>query len=381
MVIFYKRELPKTNLFNKIFGIRKTDNAIIEINNLFADHQEEVDKISLAGILGICEKYRVELIEIRKDLFYLFRAYIKHSLADNRFDETEIKNLWHLREILMMTEKEVSKIIEAESSKIYKKEIGVVLKDRELDDTEKKNLERIVKELLLSDEVAESIYSQSANELFMNLVSECIFDERLTPEEEKLIDELARKLSINPDFFRKERESLERFKLYWQIENGDLPVLQANIDLQKNEVLHFHIACKLFEQRTITERIKYAGPAAKMKVKKGIDYQDVSVKAQTLSKNVWEAIGNGTLFLTNKRIIFKSPQVTHSINLNSVIDFKDYPDGIEIQKDGGKNQFYEFSQNTELLGLMLTSIFYRKNSRTSYRQSHISQDNQMQGKA
>jgi len=226
MAIFYKRELPKTNLFKKLLGIKKKRNAIIEINNLFADHQDEIDKISLDNILEICEKYRIELIEIRKDLFYLFRAYIKYSLTDNKFDETEIRNLWHLREILMIKEKDVSKIIEAESSKIYKKEVASVLKDRDLDETERKNLDRIVKELLLSGEVAEKIYAQSANELFMNLVSECVFDERLTPEEEKLIDELAGKLSINPDFFSKERESLERFKLYWQIENGDLPVLE-----------------------------------------------------------------------------------------------------------------------------------------------------------
>lgn len=54
-------------------------------------------------------------------------------------------------------------------------------------------------------------------------------------------------------------------------------------------------------------------------------------------------LDTGTLYLTNKRLLFNGLKRSASINLSKIIDFKLYSDAIAIEKETGKDQFFQVS--------------------------------------
>lgn len=67
MIIYIPLELKKPNVIQKLFGLIPSENAMIEINNLFANHQSDVEKISFVQISEIANKYKVNLYKKFKD--------------------------------------------------------------------------------------------------------------------------------------------------------------------------------------------------------------------------------------------------------------------------------------------------------------------------
>lgn len=62
---------------------------------------------------------------------------------------------------------------------------------------------------------------------------------------------------------------------------------------------------------------------------------------------------DGTLFLTNQRLIFMGRRKNKNIRLNRILDFEIYSNGVQIEKDAGVSPFLETSADMELLGLLL----------------------------
>ena len=65
-------------------------------------------------------------------------------------------------------------------------------------------------------------------------------DERLSPEEEKELREISKSLNLEVNIDQNTQELLNKYRLFWQIENGAIPVISAPIILQKSENCYFH---------------------------------------------------------------------------------------------------------------------------------------------
>src|SRR5690606_2881585 len=123
-------------------------------------------------------------------------------------------------------------------------------------------------------------------------------------------------IDFNLDYNTK--EMLDRYKLYWQIENGELPTIIPDINIQKSESLYFKTSVKWLEQRRVTKRINYGGPTARIKIAKGVYYRMGSIGVQKVSEDVWQTIDSGQLYLTNKRLIFMGEKGNKIIQLNKI---------------------------------------------------------------
>ena len=149
---------------------------------------------------------------------------------------------------------------------------------------------------------------------------------------------------------------LDKHRLYWQIHNGNLPVVDAGINLQKSESCHFHTQIDWFETRTITKRISYSGPTMRIKIAKGLYWRAGNLAIKPTTEDVLAKIDSGDLYLTGKRIIFMGSRGNKTIALNKILNFEVYSNGIEIQKDSGKSPFFGFSDNIEIFSMLLGRI-------------------------
>lgn len=357
MNIYKTKDLKKPSFIEKLLGKVPTENAMVEINNLFAANQTSIEKVKLDNIISIADKYKINLNKKFKEIrLELFRTYLHHCLTDSKLEDFEIKSLKHIREILLLNEKDTESQIKLETEKLYKKHVKAAVGDGKLDDDEKNNLERLKKDLLISESVANKIYESSATEILKKFIDGAVSDERLSPNEEQEIAEISKSLGIELTVEDKSKEVLDRYKLYWQIENSELPVIDTDINIQKIEKLHFQTNVKWLEQRRVTKRVNYGGPTARIKIAKGVYYRVGSVNVQRISEDVWQTIDTGKIYLTNKRLIFMGTKGNKIIAINKILDIEPFRNGIDIQKESGKSPFLEFSNNVDIFSMILVRL-------------------------
>jgi hypothetical protein len=357
MTIFKEKELKDPTFFQKLFKKQPEENALIEINNLLAKNQDNLMKITLDNILEIGEKYKIDLKSKDQQLrIDLYSKYLDHSLKDKKIDKEDITVLEHLKQILLLNDYDTQKLLKAESEKIYSHSVKESIVDGELDELEKANLEILRNELLIPEEIAKEIFEDKAKEVYKKFIDGTISDERVTPQQELELVKIARSLGVDHENFDYKRNTFEKYKLYWQIENADLPVLNSDINLQNSESLHFKSYIDWLEQRRVTKRINYGGPTARIKIMKGVYYRVGSVNVQRVSEDTWQKIDTGILYLTNKRLIFMGQKGNKTITISKILDFKPFKNGVDIQKESGKSPFLEFDSNVDLFSMILSRL-------------------------
>lgn len=357
MKIYKRKELIQPNFFQKLFKKQPKENALIEINNLLADNEDNLKSISVDNIASIAEKYRVFIMyedhQLRLDLLH---DYLKHCLVDKKLDQDEIDELEHLKHLLFLTEQDINNLIAKETEKIYSKSLKESMKDGKIDSIEKENLEKLKSDLLIPERIVKELHQENAKEVYQKFIEDAIEDYSLSPAEEQDLERISKNLGIDTQFIEKKRQTLEKYKLYWQIENADLPELSSQINLQKAETLHFQSYVKWLEQRRVTKRINYGGPTARIKIMKGVYYRAGSINVQKVSEDIWQTIDAGDLYLTNKRLIFMGAKGNKTIPISKILDFKPYKNGVDIQKDSGKSPFLEFGNNIDIFSMILARL-------------------------
>jgi hypothetical protein len=90
-----------------------------------------------------------------------------------------------------------------------------------------------------------------------------------------------------------------------------------------------------------------------MRIMKGLSWRYGYVNLNRVTAEEMRALDSGTLLVTNKRLLFNGSKTNVSIPLTRVIDFTLFKDAIQIEKDSGKDQFFEGDGDIELIGAIL----------------------------
>jgi envelope transporter Tic110/Armadillo-like protein len=352
MTAFKTRELKKPSFIQKILGGRPKENGINEINNLLAE--KNLKSVTIEDIQTIANNYKINLNKkFRPHVKELYGQYLTHCLDDKHLSEQEIDDLKHLKELLGLNDKEIEEIHNQIAGKIYKTEVDKAVGDGRLDDQEVKFLEKLQKDLKLPEEITSDIYNESAHSLLEKFITDALSDERLSPDEETELTAICKSLNVKMETDEKTQAVLDKYKLYWQIENGDIPAIDVQINFQKSEQCYFHTHCDWLEQRRVTKRINYGGPTMRIKIAKGVYWRAGSLAVQPVSEDVWTTIDSGDLYMTNKRLVFMGTKGNKTIRLSKILDFTAYYNGIDIQKETGKSPFLAFEINTDIFSMIL----------------------------
>jgi hypothetical protein len=116
--------------------------------------------------------------------------------------------------------------------------------------------------------------------------------------------------------------------------------------------------CEWFELKRNQERTwNYQGLGLKIPLGGGLSYRLGSI--QNLNPAVryeYKSVGQGKLYLTNKRVIFQGESENKVVTLNSLIDIEQYNDCCVIGKSRGKKPIIKFQMDD-------SALFSRKLSR------------------
>lgn len=349
------KELPRNRpgLLHKLFNKEPKHNAFVELNNLFA--RKRLIEITDQDIQAIVTKYKVNFYKkFNRNLKELYAEFLHYCLKDNRLSNDEIEELRTLKEFLSLKDKDIEEIHNLVASQVYKKAFSQVIKDGRIENDEKAFLENLEQDLRLPSDLAEKL-SKEARQLFIeDYVKEITEDQRLSPDELGELEAISKSLNIKLEIDAKSKAALDKMKRFWIIENGEIPVISVSINLQKNERCYFKTPAEWHELRTITKRINYGGPSARIKIMKGLSYRVGSMKVERVTKETMQQLDTGTLYVTNKRLIFTGNKKTSNIKLEKILSVIPYSNGIEIVKDAGRSPVFVVPSEADILAMTLS---------------------------
>jgi Chloroplast envelope transporter len=354
--IYQTRQLSNYSFFQKLFKQYPQENAVIELNNLFSTKpileilQDEIEEIENKYQLNLKREFHLNLEEF-------YAVYLNYCLKDKILNDQELTELNYLKSILNLDGKTIEKLHIILGQSIYKKSFQEAVADGRLTKNEEEFLSKLENTLRLPKELADKISAQTRTSYIENYVAQIVADQRLSPNEEEEIQAIANSLNVNVQLNEQTKEQLRKLKLYWALENLDLPAIHPDILIQKSEVCHLKISdANWYELRSVRQSVSHSGYSTSFNVAKGFYLQTGSYKPKSYSVDTLKLIDTGTLYLTNKRILFIGTNKNSNIRIDKILNLTPYIDGVEIGKETGKSPTLKISQNADIFCIMLERI-------------------------
>jgi Chloroplast envelope transporter len=353
--VYVVKELKTPNFFQRLFSLKPKINALIEINNLLAT--KPLEEISVEAIEFIAATYNVNLHrKFSSQLKEIYQQYLARCLSDNLLSDSELSELNTLKHLLVLTDSEVAELQLNLTSEIFRKSFDQAISGGTFEKSTEEFIDKLQKNIRLSDDIAAKIGSESSKHFMDNELQKIVADQKISPDEWNELNQIAKNLNVTLSIDDATQQQLEKFKLYWLIENGTLPTKDIEITLPRNEHCYFSMDADWLETRTITKRINYGGPALRIKIMKGVYYRAGSVGVQRVTSEELTLIDSGIIYITNKRIIFVGSNKSANIQLSKILSVSPYSDGVGIEKDSGKSPVIRVSNNADIMALILGRV-------------------------
>jgi DNA polymerase III epsilon subunit-like protein len=319
------KPLKKQSFFQKLLKIQPKSNMPVEINNLLAG--KNINEVKLSDISEICLKYKANIKspKYQSDLRWLYETYLMKCLKDNILTDDDVYELNHLRELLSLDEYETIKIHDLMCGEVYKNAYREQISDGNYNEEREAYIDKLQKDLRLPDSVARPIRNECGNSFLKKCWKKIEEDNQISPDEWESLSEMLKKINIAININSHPYRKIERLKLNWNIENGDLPIERVNINLNKNEQCYY------------SQRINW-----------------IEIRAAQGS----QVIDTGTIYVTNKRLIFNGNLKNTNIPYSKILSIKPYSNAVGIEKDSGRSPVLQplDSYNSDLLAMYVSRL-------------------------
>jgi len=346
--MIFKTVALKTQSFaQRIFRQQIEENAIISVNNLLSF--KRVQDISRKDISVIDAYYGTRVLsDFKLNLEEFYAAYLNHCLKDRRLDLQELAELRHLKQLFGLSDQEVDHLHQRIGGVVYQKTFEEAVADGNLTHEEKAFLHELEDTLRLPRTFSEKIAYEVSSGFLREKLALVTDDHRLSPQEEKELRAVSVSLGISLPAQPASGKHLQRMKLYWALENLDLPIASSAVPLQKGEICH----CKSesVQWKKVSGR-NWSPPHATQRL---FDGSEVPLTTAYGGRHL-ETVDNGSVYITNKRIIFDGMGNKTSVKLEKVLRLKAYVDAVEIVRESGKNPVFHCKEPGEL-GVLLERL-------------------------
>lgn len=163
----------------------------------------------------------------------------------------------------------------------------------------------------------------------------------LTNDEQQKIDDYVNTLGLSltnlpAKYQGSEISRIEQSKMLKQLQQGILPQTNfyAPILLGKDEVVLWCYDRVTMWQEKVKKEFVGGHQGFTFRIVKGVNYRTGSFKGQPVEHSYMDNAGTGSLYITNKHIIFHSSERSTKIPYKKIIGLNPYSDGMGVQQDG-----------------------------------------------
>ena len=167
----------------------------------------------------------------------------------------------------------------------------------------------------------------------------------LTDDEQQKIDEYVNYLALPVNnlpaqYQNSEISKLGQVSILKSVQRGVIPRtnMVAPIILGKSEtILWTYNGVSLYQEK-ITKEWVGRSSGMSFRVMKGVYYRTGGMKGHPVEHSSMEFQGSGSLYVTNKNLIFYSQMKSVKVPFNKIVGITPYSDGIEVHKDGANQK-------------------------------------------
>jgi hypothetical protein len=285
--------------------------------------------------------------------------FIRYCLADSEFQEHELEDIQHLKRLLGMNDAQFEEAYQCVTREVYARNTKEVMADNVVTEEEKARLAALREHLKVSPEFAEQIFRRQANANMAVKLDEITRDNRLTPDEEKELQSLAGSLGVQIKLGASTAAALEQMRRLWLIENQPLPAIPAppGITLNPGETAYFQVVKVDYAQmRDMSRATGQSHSTVRMKITRFVYFPSDNPLPYNWTEEQQVARAEGTLVLTDKRIMFRSPRLQVDCPIPDIVDFNLYKNGIVLDLQARPTMFFGFTENQVIFSATLARL-------------------------
>lgn len=347
---------PETppGFWRRKFGGGNEDGAYqAVVNRILANG---VDRIRAADLDEIGQKYAVGALAMERVVERVYQAAVLAHIATDGIGPDEGEYLDRLGRNLGLTEATMRATVQEALRPQFRALADELVASRAQAGTAVRRVDELRQQHSLSHEAAADLYAEAAQGAVAAFIESALADGRVTDDEALGLAQLGTWLGMPLELGGKAKETLNRARLLWKIENGELPDVPADIALQRGERCHFMAPAAWHELRTRTVRVDYGGPIGTIRIAKGIRFRVGSIIPNRVTRTELEEILAGMLYITNKRVIVRGDLATKSVTLRSLVGAKAFADGCQLEKATGKSPYILIKGDVELALVVLSAV-------------------------
>lgn len=341
----------------KLMGKVPKENFLVDLNNLLAENS--LDELIPGQILQIAERYNLQnpTDKFDNELMQILHEFLVEHLGNRLSRFNDFDSAKKMQILLGLSDDDFEKVYRPQAIEIFTETVSDTLnRTKKRGDEEEAIFEQLSEQLGLTEQESTNVISEVVRQIVQNFLQNMIADYKYSPDEKAAYEKICQQYGVDAVFDNPTKQLLEKCENFWRIENGELPVYETKIFLQKGEVCHYLGFAKLYENKTKTTRVRYGGPVFRFKITKSLFYRMADMRVDRETKDFMTLIDSGNLYVTNKRILFTGSKANKVIRYGQIVDLTPYRDGIKISKDSGGAPIFELSNPD---GEVLTSTIVR----------------------
>jgi hypothetical protein len=234
----------------------------------------------------------------------------------------------------------------------FKKEFTQAVKDGVLSESERNSLSKHD----VDQNYANTVRSQHYLKETASLRKQIEQTRRMSPEQEAALYTISERLGIEPTF----DSSFQKYRELWAAEAGEqvyLSPVEVSVMLKGDEQCCFREAALWGQMKTVKTLSHYSGFSTSFRIMKGVSYRVGNVRPNYNTSEQLKFLGDGELYITNKRMFLDGVGRSTSITFNRILNVEVHSDGLEISKTSGANDFFKMTQlNSEYAYVVIQEL-------------------------
>jgi hypothetical protein len=355
---FTVAETKKAGLFDRVLGRAPRDAAFIEIRNILAG--TSFDQVRPAEVAAVLAKSKLTPRDAVEELQGIFEQAAVTLAFDRELGSNDRRTLSFLQRAFQLTDDEAQAATLRAVSAVFLKTMRDALADGSFTPAEKKSLEETAVALGMSEVQTNEVYASAALAAVQGAFNSVVADRRYSMADEQQVQALAASLGVTIAHDEKTAALVERFRLLGRIEDGALTPVAVPILLQRGEECYFAATGLIHKEiRTVTKRINYSGPTASIRITKGLRWRMGSISVERVRQDVLTAVDAVDAYITNKKIFLRGARKNTTLPLAKLAHFTVFGDGIQLEKQTGKDIYLVGAADWELAGAHIEAVVRR----------------------
>jgi hypothetical protein len=238
----------------------------------------------------------------------------------------------------------------------YRDKLKEAVSDGMLDTQEMKDLEELRKELDVTQAAEDRTIIR--REIYNEAVGAVRRDGEYTNTDAAELNKIQKFLALRDDQVEQTKWDLARLRTLTEIRQGNLPTVSSSnvalrgVTFEPEEIAHYSLSVDVLDQSSTRG-------ADGVQMVWGKPYESGTARAHVLPEDGAKPLGEGSLILTDRRLILKTGNRTAAIKYSKDAQIHLYSDGVRLQRTIGNMllRFRSGSEETgEIVGELLSAL-------------------------